>query len=170
MEPAEQRREVSQLLGAIARLEEVAEVGDVSLRRLLQLPVPVVGEHGVGHAPVGRAVRPVDPALPLEPVEEPGHARGGEDQLLGQVDAPQTAVLGPGEEEEALEVVDRQPVVGDELGVHRPRCRRLAPEQVDPGLDRRCLLSQYLTRQSSLATIACVINYSALKEEWKWQF
>ena len=73
----------------------------------------LVGEHRVGDAGVAVALALRTHAVALEPVEQPRDARGGEQQPLGEVDAAQRAVLGVGEVEQRLVVVDRQAVVGD---------------------------------------------------------
>jgi hypothetical protein len=39
--------------------------------------------------------------------------------------------------EEHLEVVDGQPVVGDELGVQLAHDRRVRPEEANPGVELR---------------------------------
>ena len=55
---------------------------------------------------------------PFEAVQEPGHPGGGQDQLFGEVDPPHPALFGMGQVKEAFVVVDRQPVLGHELGAH----------------------------------------------------
>ena len=92
---------------------------------------------------------------------------GSEEQLFGEVDPPHPALLGLGQEEEAFVVVDRQPVLGHELSAHGTGGRGVPPEEADPGIQGRSLIGQYLTRQCFLATIACVLNYSLIKEECK---
>src|SRR5438132_165159 len=72
-------------------------------------------------------------AGPREPVQEARHARGGEEQLFGQVDPSHPAPLGAGQVEEALVVIDGQPMVGHELGAQLARCRGMAPQQAHPG-------------------------------------
>src|SRR5438876_1169080 len=94
---------------------------EVRLRGLLQLRPAGRCQDGVGNSAVARAGGPFHEAGPLEPVEETGHARGGEQELLGQVDPSHPALLGPGEVEKSLVVVDRQPVLCDELGAQLPR-------------------------------------------------
>jgi hypothetical protein len=128
---------------------------------------PAGGEDRIGDAPVARAGRPLDPTGPFEAVQEPGHPGGGQDQLFGEVDPPHPALFGMGQEKEAFVVVDRQPVLGHELGAHGTGRRGVPPEEAHPGIQGRSLIGQYLTRQCFLATIACVLNYSLIKEECK---
>src|SRR5436305_11737739 len=136
----------------------------------MELREACLRQDGIGHAAVARAGVAVDVARPLEAVQEARDSGRGQDQLLGEVDPAHPPLLGPGQVEETLVVVDRKAVIGHEAGIHGPGGGRVPPHQADKGIDGRPLLSQYLTRQSSSCTVPCEVNYTPLKEDWKWQF
>ena len=60
-----------------------------------------------------------------------------QEDLLGEVDPPHPAVRRAREPQEHLEVAEREPVVGDELGVQLPRHGGMRAEQRDERLDAR---------------------------------
>ena len=72
----------------------------------------------------------------LQAVQEPCHARGGEEQHAGKVHSPHPALVGPGEVEQRLVVVDRQTVLELELRAHGAGRGGVAPYEPDPGLER----------------------------------
>ena len=57
----------------------------------------------------------LDEAAALEAVEQPRDPGGGEDDLLGEVDAPHTPVGRAREPKQHLEVADREAVIGGQL-------------------------------------------------------
>ena len=82
--------------------------GDVRLGRRAQLRAARRRELRVHHARVRVAGRPLDEPCLLEPSEEPRDSRRREQDVLREVDPPHAPVR-PGEAQEHLVVVDRQP-------------------------------------------------------------
>jgi hypothetical protein len=128
---AEQLRQRRELVVREPAAEQRADASSVRRGRRLQLLEAGVGEDGIAHARVRGAFRLAHVARSLEPVEQPGGARGGEQEPRGDVDAPQTPLVGTSEVEEDLLVVRRQAVGGDEIAVQRSRQRGVCPEECD---------------------------------------
>src|SRR5262249_9388032 len=74
---------------------------------------------------------------------------GSEQHALGQLDPLQLLVGGPGEVQQHLVVVQREAVLGGQLGVQFTGQRRVPAQQCDEG--RLCLITQYLTAPVSPA-------------------
>jgi hypothetical protein len=68
------------------------------------------------------------PAVALEAVQEPRHARGRQHQPLREVDSLEAELVGMREVEERLVVVDRQPVLGDQACGQLPVEARMRPQ------------------------------------------
>ncbi len=73
---------------------------DVGLGGLAQLLQARLGQDCVHDAPIRRARATLDETRALETVEEPGHARGAQQYLFGEVDATHPPVRAPGEAEQ----------------------------------------------------------------------
>src|SRR5439155_994202 len=100
---------------------------------------------------VGRTGALLDPARALEAVEEARDPGRCQEDLLGEVDPAQRTLLRPREVEQHLVVVEREPVLGDELRVQLTGERGVAAEVAHPR--RKCLIRQYLTTQCSPAKV-----------------
>ena len=99
-----------------------------------QLLVPRVGQLRVHDARVAVAGRLLDVAAALEPVEQARDPGRRQQHLLCEVDAAHHPVGRAREPEEHLVVVDRQPVVGDELAVEPAHDRGVRADEVDERL------------------------------------
>lgn len=110
-EPGEQIGECLQLPLAEAIAEELLDRRKVRARSFLQLRAARVGQHGVRHSAVGGTLLPADETRGFEALEEPRHPGGRELQVLHEVGAAETLIVGVSQHEEGLVVVDRQAVV-----------------------------------------------------------
>src|SRR5579859_1933725 len=164
-EPAEQLTKLHSLLGRELRAEELLDVGEVRVSRGLDLPHALLGEHGVAHARVARARLLRDEAAALEPVEEPRNPRCREKHLARDVDPPHRVALREVELDQDVVVAHGQAVVGLEARTELPGRRRVSTEKPHPGDDcgivENFLCAQYLTKQSSLAIVDCVLKYTS---------
>src|SRR5689334_3489587 len=133
----QQPREHHELVAGEALAEEAAYAADVRLARLAELRLAFDGQLRVRHPRVARAGRPLDVAGALEPFEQPGDPRRREQHALGEVDSAQALAVRAREVQQDLVIVERQPVLGDELGVQSPRRRGMRTQEPDPGLDLR---------------------------------
>ena len=118
---------------AVPRAEELLDVGVVARARRGDLLEAGLRQGGIGHAGVARAALLLDPAGPLEPVQEPRDARGGEEDGAREVDPPQPVALGVEELDEDVEVAERQPVRVLEARRELPRHRGVGPQEAEPG-------------------------------------
>src|SRR4051794_13818909 len=131
-----------------AAAEELADAGDVRLGRGAELRLAILGQLRVGDASVGIAGGPLDVADPLEPFEQARDPGRRQQHALGEVDAAQPAALRAREVEQHLVVVQRQPVLGDELRVELTNACRVRTQERDPGLDLGCRTLRYLRAQN----------------------
>src|SRR5579871_5442785 len=162
-ELGEELAEVIPLLRAQRGAEELVDVGVVRAPRLLDLAEPLLGQYGVAHARVAVARLLRDKAAALEAVEQTCNPRRREQDLTSDVYAPHGVVRSVVELDENVEVAQRKAMLGLE-----PRRQLLCQSRVRAKEAHPCghrgirnfLRGQYLTRQSSLATIACAINYT----------
>jgi hypothetical protein len=103
----------------------------------LKLLVACRGELRVHHSPVGRTCLTGDEARALQPVEEPRDPGGGEQDAGGEIDPAHGLFGRPRKVQQHLEVVDRQPVIGHELGVQLPDDCRMRPQEAHPRVEFR---------------------------------
>ena len=105
------------------------------LPRLLEHLIALVRENRVRDARVLLAGAVADVTRPLETLEQARDARGREQHSLREVDALQRTLWSACKRGEHIEVVDREPVRGQELRVELPRHGRVRAQEVDPGLE-----------------------------------
>src|SRR5256714_7339911 len=112
-----------------------------------------VGQDCVDHTTVAGAGSAIDEAGALEAVQQAGDAGGGEQEPSGEVDAAEALILRARQQKESLVVVDRQPVLGDQLGAELAHGRGVSTQERRPGPGRMYLCGQRLTRQVLSATL-----------------
>src|SRR5262245_47255136 len=157
-DPLQELRERLQLVFGEEPGENLADVCNVRLPRLDQLLLALRRQHRVRDARVLGA-RPVrDVSGLLEPLQKPRDAGGRQEHALREVDALQRLLGRPRELREHVEVVDGQPVRGEQLGVELPRRDGMRPQEVGPRLQQNLLYLSYLTTQSFLL-LSCLLNY-----------
>ena len=153
-EPAEQLDQLVQLGGGEALGEDRRQRLEVRLGGAAQQRPAGVGDRGVGHAGVARAVLLAHEPRTLEAVEQARHPGGREPDGGRQVDAPHAPALGRREAPQGLEVGDRDRARRLQVGVERARHRGVRAHQADPGRDGGSnLWTQYLTSQLMLASL-----------------
>jgi hypothetical protein len=141
----------------------------VPARRVGELLAAAVRQLGVRHAKIRVARCALDVPGVLQTLEQSRHAGRREQQAAREVDALQPLVGRRREHEQGLEVVDRQPVVGEERSAQLARRDGLGPQQHRERAHGRarlhealggdnCLIRQYLTPQSFLATLLAHSN------------
>src|SRR3954452_4988836 len=162
-------RELLALLRREPGAEELLDVGEVRLPRLLDLLHAGLREHGVRDARIGVAALLGNEPAGLEPVEQARDPRRGEQDRAGEFDPPWPAALRVVELHEHVEVAQRELVHRLEARRELPRERRVRAQEADPGgvgetgfCPRNFLWTQYLTRQAFLAMILAIssIAYS----------
>src|SRR6266511_464508 len=104
---------------------------EVRPRRGAKLVEALVGEPGVADARVGLALGTLHVSGALEPGKEPRDPGGSEQDLLGELDPLQPFGL-PGEPQQHLVVVDRQPVLRDQIRGEFSRHGRVRAEKSRP--------------------------------------
>ena len=137
--PAQRLGEHRDLRGAEVVGEVLGHTPGVHGPAVLEGLPALVGEHGFGAAPVGRALPPLDQAVALHPVDEPGHAAARQHHPLGQLRHAQVPV-GLGELDHHVVVGDREAALGLELLLERGEDRGLGPDEGPPR--RQLLLAQ----------------------------
>ena len=83
---------------------------------------------------VGVAEDPLDEPRALEPLEQARDAGGGQEDRLGEVDAAHPLLGRAREVEQDLVVVEREPVLGDEVGGELAGQRSVGAQEADPGV------------------------------------
>src|SRR5215471_7352921 len=116
----------------------------MAARGFADLVEPGFGEHGLDDAPIACASRTLDEAALLESVEETSDPRGGEEHLVGEVDAAHPPFVGPRQPQQHLVVAQREAVVCGQLRAETPRRSRVRPNERREGTSGS-LLDQYLT-------------------------
>jgi hypothetical protein len=99
-----------------------------------QLRLAVLGQLRVRDARVGRAGFLAYVAGALEPLQQARDPRGGQHDLLGEVDPPHAAVRGAREVQEHLVVVQRQPMLTLQLRGELARDRGMGAQERDPAV------------------------------------
>src|SRR5215210_6456258 len=134
-DPAEELRE-RRALGLAEETEvHAVDAFEVGHGCFAKLPMPVVGELRVAHAPIAVAGRLRDEARALETGEEPRDPRRSQQHLRSEVDALEAAVRCARQAEQDLVVVDRQRMVALELGRELAHDRRVGAQQPRPRLE-----------------------------------
>ena len=102
--------------------------------RLGKLKTSFLGERRVQAAPIGRTAQALDKAGPLEPVDEARQSALAQQRAIGEFAHAQPPVLCAVEEQQHLELVERQPVGLDELAIELVDERGVDPDEATPGL------------------------------------
>ena len=152
-EAFQERGESLQLVLVEPLRQQGAHARDVGLFCFLQLSSALRREDRVRDARVFLARAVADIAGLLEAFQEAGDPGGRQQDAFDKVDPPQRPLRRARDLGQHVEVVDRQPVHGQQLGVELPRDGRVSAQEVDPRRELYASQIRYLTSQPFSCTL-----------------
>ena len=143
-------RERLELVGAEPIEEQSAHAVEVRRARFGEAPAAVLGQRREEPTPVCRAADALDEPCTLEAVDETGQAALAEQRSVARARSSAAARRGRREEQQHLELVQRQPVRLDELTVELVDEGRVEPDEAAPRLPDRV---------SVVCAVPCIRKY-----------
>jgi len=131
VETVEKRRENGELLGRETLTEQLADALEVRRRSRCEPLGSLLRQLRVDDARVRLARCLADETGTLEPVQKPRDSGWSQHDALREVNATHHLIGRTRDVQQHLIVVDRQPVIGDELAVELARDRRVRAQEVD---------------------------------------